>query len=208
MPIQVGASRDYLKPNVTDPVVITIITDFVVAVFPIPLVWQLQLNLRAKMSLIFVLSLGIFAAIAAIVKAEIQKTIFQEPEPFIEDRFTLWRFIEFDVGIIAASLPALKPLFALFLGAARSLTSRAQQGSDGPNSMGYQKQSDRSDGAIVLDDYTTQNANTVRISSTRAMNGNLWAVGPGKRSDESILPVHNYEEKPGAIVVTRNVHVS
>ncbi|KAL1598096.1 hypothetical protein SLS59_007106 [Nothophoma quercina] len=185
--------------------VITIVTDFMVALLPVPLVWQLQLNLRSKVSLIFVLSLGMFAAIAAIVKAEIQKTIFQDPDPFVHDRFTLWRFIELDVGIVAASLPALKPLFNWFLGAARDLTTRIPRPTAAPDSLGYHKQSERSDRAIVLDEYNTR-ANTVRISS-RPSNGNLWGVVSGKDSDESILPLRNEDKKPNGIVVTRDVHV-
>ena len=152
----------------------------------------------------FVLSLGMFAAVAAIVKAGIQKTTFQDTDPFVHDSFTLWRFIEFDVGIIAASLPALKPLFRSCLGATRSL---AQGNTGGPNSLGYQKQSERSDRGIVLNEYHSRQANTVRISS-RPPAGVPWHVGAGKDSDESILPLHNnFEEKPGGIVVTRDVHV-
>lgn len=153
------------------------------------------------------LSLGIFAAVAAIVKAEIQKVILSDPDPFVHDLFTLWRFIEFDVGIIAASLPALKPLFNWFLGSVRSLTTRGAQTNGAPNSLGYQKQSERSDKAIVLNEYNPRTTNTVRISS-RPSNGNFFNVGPGKTSDESILPLHNIEEKPGGIVVTKDVHVS
>jgi hypothetical protein len=187
--------------------VTTIVTDFIIALLPVPLVWQLQLNLRAKLSLIMVLSLGIFAAVAAIVKAEIQKVILSDPDPFVHDRFTLWRFIEFDVGIIAASLTALKPLFNWFLGSVRSLTTRAARSNGAPNSLGYQKQSERSDKGIVLNEYNPRSTNTVRISS-RPSNGNFFTVGPGKNSDESILPLHNVEEKPGGIVVTRDIHVS
>lgn len=179
-----------------------------IALLPVPLVWQLQLNLRSKLSLIVVLSLGIFAAIAAIVKAVIQKTVFQNPDPFVHDTFTLWRFIEFDVGIIAASLPALKPLFNWCLGAARSLTTKTQRNTGAPNSLGYQKQSEHSDKGIVLNEYNSKTANTVRISS-RPQNGNLWTIGQAKDSDESILPLHNtLEEKAGGIVVTRDVHIS
>ncbi|KAJ4339764.1 hypothetical protein N0V87_002964 [Didymella glomerata] len=187
--------------------VTTIVTDFIIALLPVSLVWQLQLNLRAKLSLIMVLSLGIFAAVAAIVKAEIQKVILSDPDPFVHDRFTLWRFIEFDVGIIAASLPALKPLFNWFLGSVRSLTTRAARSNGAPNSLGYQKQSERSDKGIVLNEYNPRSTNTVRISS-RPSNGRFFTVGPGKNSDESILPLHNVEEKPGGIVVTRDIHVS
>ncbi|XPS73004.1 hypothetical protein M3J09_005158 [Ascochyta lentis] len=186
--------------------VITIATDFMVALLPVPLVWQLQLNLRAKISLILVLSLGVFAAVAAIVKAGIQKTVFADPDPFVHDRFTLWRFIEFDVGIIAASLPALKPMFNWFLGAARGLTTRTPRPTGAPNSLGYQKQSERSDKGIVLDEYSRRATNTVSISS-RPPNTNVWSGGTAKNSDESILPLHNVEEKSNGIVVTRDVHV-
>lgn len=154
----------------------------------------------------FVLSLGVFAAAAAIVKAGIQKEIFADPDPFVHDRFTLWRFIEFDVGIIAASLPALKPLFSWFLGAARGLTTRSPQATNAPNSTGYQKQSEHSDSGIVLNEYNPQTANTVRISS-RPSNNMVWNGGTAQNSDESILPLHNTEEKPNGIVVTRDVHV-
>lgn len=192
--------------------VTTIVTDFIIALLPVPLVWQLQLNIRAKLTLVMVLSLGIFAAVAAIVKAEIQKVILSDPDPFVHDRFTLWRFIEFDVGIIAASLPALKPLFNWFLGSVRTLATRAGRTNGAPNSMGYQKRSERSDRGIVLNDYNPRSNNTVRIPS-RPSNGNFFTVGPSKVgpskiSDESILPLHNIEEKPGGIVVTKDVHVS
>ena len=187
--------------------VTTIVTDFIIALLPVPLVWQLQPNIHAKISLVIVLSLEVFAKIAAIVKAEIQKVVLSEPDPFVHDRFTLWRFIEFDVGIIAASLPALKALFNWFLGSIRSLVIRAGRSNGAPNSMGYQKQSERSDKGIVLNEYNPRPTNTVRISSGSS-NGNFSTVGPGKTSDESILPLHNIEKKPGSIVVTKDVHMS
>jgi hypothetical protein len=174
---------------------------------PVPLVWQLQLNLRAKISLMFVLTLGIFAAISAIVKAEIQKTFFQDSDPYVEDRFTLWRTIEMDVGLIAASLPALKPLFNWFLGAARSLTTRAPRDSSSPTMLGYQKQSKNVDKGIALDVYNSRTVNEAG-TSFKARNGNTWSIGAAKNSDESILPLHNAEENPGTILVTRDIRVS
>lgn len=185
-------------------VVTTIVTDFMIALLPIPLVWQLQLNLRSKISLMFVLTLGIFAAIAAIVKGEIQKTVLQDPDPFVHDRFTLWRFIELDSGLIAASLPACKPLFNWCLGAARGLTSRAQKGN---TSLGYRKQSERSGRGIALELCECDPANSVRISSRRP-NGSHWTVGLAQDSDENILPLHNVEEKPGTIIVKKDILVS
>lgn len=119
---------------------------------------------------------------------------------------TVWRFIELDVGIIAASLPALKPLFNWFLGAARNLTARAGRGSNVPNS-GYQMQSERSDKDIAMDEYNSKTTNATRISSSPAAS-QCWSSGQPKGSDESILPLHNIDDNFNTIVVTRDVHVS
>ena len=192
-------------PTLTS-LVVTIITDFIIALMPVPLVWQLHLNMRAKISLMFVLTLGIFAAISAIVKAEIQKTFFQDPDPFVEDRFTLWRNIEMDVGLIAASLPALKPLFNWFLGAARNLTTRAPKDSSSPATLGYRKQSEIADNGIALDAYNSRSADEAE-TLPKPRNGNMWSIGVAKTSDESILPLHNAEENPGTILVTRDIRV-
>lgn len=187
--------------------VTTIITDFIVALLPVPLVLQLHFNLRAKIFLMFVLTLGIFGAISAIVKAEIQKTFFQDPGPFIEDRFTLWRNIDMDVGLIAASLPASKPFFNWSLGAARSLTTQAPKDSSSPATLGYHKQSENADNGIALDTYNSRCANEAE-TSPKPKNRNMWSTGVAKTSDESILPLHNAQGNPGTILVTRDIRVS
>lgn len=55
-------------PYCSQLTVVNIITDFLFASLPIPLVFQLQVNLRTKMTLVSILSLGFFASAAAIVK--------------------------------------------------------------------------------------------------------------------------------------------
>ncbi|KAF2026203.1 hypothetical protein EK21DRAFT_74787 [Setomelanomma holmii] len=91
--------------------VVNITTDFILALIPVPLVWRLQLNLRSRMSLIAVLSLGIFASISGIIK-QTNASQFRDLEPYIKDAYSIWNFLGLDFGIIAASLPALKPLFS------------------------------------------------------------------------------------------------
>ena len=163
--------------------------------------------MRAKISLMFVLIRGIFAAISAIVKAEIQKTFFQDPDPYTENRFTLWKTIEMDVGLIAASLPALKPLLNWFLGAARSLTIRAPRDSSSPTTRGYQKQSKNVDKGIALDAYNSRSA-VEDGALCKPRNDYMWSIGAAKTSDESILPLHNAEKMPGIVLVTRDTRVS
>jgi hypothetical protein len=110
------------------------------------------------------------------------------------------------VGLIAASLPALKPLFNWLLGAIRSLTPRAPRDPNSPTMLGYHKQSENADKAITVDAYNSRSANGAGTSS-KPRNGNMWSIGAAKNSDESILPLHNAEENPGTILVKRDIHV-
>jgi hypothetical protein len=103
--------------------IVNIATDFLLALLPAPMIWQLQMNIRTKISLMVVLSLGLFACVAGIMKSTYNKTILTDPRRFIHDWYSMWNFIELDVGIVAASLPALKPLYTRFLDVAREWTS-------------------------------------------------------------------------------------
>lgn len=185
---------------------VTIATDFLFAIVPIPLIWQLQLNMRSKMALICILALGAFAGVAAIIKSELQKTVLADPDPYIKDSFTLWRFIEFDVGIIAASLPSLRPLFTRFLDVARGTSGSGLKGTGpskgyGYNSkgLGYNRQNDRSENDIDM-------RNIVHISKSGQGNHDVRDIGEANASDDSIEPLHPI--KPNKIFVTTDVRVS
>ena len=51
----------YLSNRVTETrvIVTNIVTDFVLALLPVPLIWTLQVNKRTKASLVLILSLGL-----------------------------------------------------------------------------------------------------------------------------------------------------
>lgn len=102
---------------------INIATDVLFALLPIPVVWKVQTNLRTKLTLVFILSLGIFACVASIVKTVKQARVLEDPDWTFHDSFFMWNNIEFNVGILAASLPALRPLFTNILGATSRFTS-------------------------------------------------------------------------------------
>ncbi|KAF2090079.1 hypothetical protein K490DRAFT_71751 [Saccharata proteae CBS 121410] len=102
---------------------INIATDILFASLPIPLIWNLQINKRTKSSLICILSLGYFASAAAAVKCIKQYHVFADPDWTVQDSYNVWNDIELNMGIIAASLPALKPVFNWFLQTARAITS-------------------------------------------------------------------------------------
>lgn len=51
------------------------------------------------------------ACAASIVKTVLQSKVLKSPDPFRTDSYAIWNDIELNVGILAASLPTLRPLF-------------------------------------------------------------------------------------------------
>jgi hypothetical protein len=158
------------------------------------------MKLRARISLVAILSLGIFAAIAGIVR-QTESNVFAQPEPWIHDTYTMWNFIELEAGIIAASLPGLKPLFSWFYGSARSRNQDKPTTYQTPNTFGYRKQtnpSDSQDFAMIV----YGEGQSVQIT-TNPSEKSVWV----RNSEESILPRSTSGDKSGGIRVTREVQV-
>lgn len=108
--------------------IINILTDFIFAVLPIPIVVKLKVNLRTKCTLVFVLSLGFVACAAGIAKAQTQTTFMDNPDPYWHDGFMVWNMVELCLGILAASLPALKPLFSSILASSATMLGMSSGG--------------------------------------------------------------------------------
>ncbi|KUJ23165.1 uncharacterized protein LY89DRAFT_169714 [Mollisia scopiformis] len=96
-------------------------TDLAFALLPLPIIIPLKINLRTKISLICILSLGYFAFAASIVKEVLLSSFFTDPDPFFGYTFQIWNDIELNVGILATCLPALRPLFAWLFETASAL---------------------------------------------------------------------------------------
>ncbi|EAW12395.1 uncharacterized protein ACLA_063640 [Aspergillus clavatus NRRL 1] len=93
---------------------INIITDFAFATLPVFMFWNIQVNKRTKASLMGILGLGYFACGAAIAKTVFQSRVFDDPNAFR---------IEFNVGILAACFPTIKPLVKSVIGSTWSLAT-------------------------------------------------------------------------------------
>ncbi|KGO40142.1 hypothetical protein PEX1_017250 [Penicillium expansum] len=113
-------------------IALNILTDLIFAVLPVFMLRHLQVNSRVKASLICILGLGIFACAAAFVKISILPS-YGRTGDFLWDftNLTIWVVTESNTGIIAGSLPTLKPLFKRVLGTygSRSKTTREYFGS-------------------------------------------------------------------------------
>ncbi|KAI7090094.1 hypothetical protein KC356_g1820 [Hortaea werneckii] len=117
--------------------IINILTDLVFAILPIPIIVKLKVNLRTKCILVFVLSLGFVACAAGIAKAQTQTTFMDNPDPYWHDRFMVWNMVELCLGILAASLPALKPLFSSILASSATMLGMSSGGGYRSKSRGH-----------------------------------------------------------------------
>ncbi|PWY88511.1 hypothetical protein BO70DRAFT_310345 [Aspergillus heteromorphus CBS 117.55] len=92
---------------------LNILTDLILAVLPAFMLRRhLQVNQRTKASLICILGLGIFACAAAIVKLSFIANYGRTGDLLWDySSLTIWVAVESNTGIIAGSLPTLKPLF-------------------------------------------------------------------------------------------------
>lgn len=113
-------SQSTLKGLSYTNVALNILTDLLLAlVIPIPMLWHLNVNRRTRLSLIFALSLGAFACAAAFVKTGFLVNYGKTGDWLWDSRdISIWTVMECNTGIIAGSLPALRPIFKKVLGSA------------------------------------------------------------------------------------------
>jgi hypothetical protein len=160
---------------------VSLFTDLAFALFiPLPMLWKLNVNRRTRLSLFFTLGLGTLACAAAFVKVP-SLVNFGKTGDFLWDSrdITIWTIVECNVGIFAANMPSLRPLFKGVLGGtigsgarsgrmsgALSYWRRKTGGSGGLHSVA----ASRKDKPTVLDE----------TSSDRAFNNTSYELGYAK----------------------------
>ncbi|KAK9419724.1 hypothetical protein SUNI508_07210 [Seiridium unicorne] len=90
---------------------VSIVTDWSLAILPGILLWRIQMKGRVKLSVAVMLGLAAFASCATIVRLGFL-TLYNDPTEFMfsTGAIGLWSVIEEGIGIIAGSMPALRPL--------------------------------------------------------------------------------------------------
>ncbi|KAH8892165.1 hypothetical protein GQ53DRAFT_822970 [Thozetella sp. PMI_491] len=163
---------------------LNVFTDFVFVVTPIPTIIKLKVNRITKISLVAVLSIGFLAVATALARLVVGQKPWQAGDWAWDLGFYLWNSAELNAGIIAASLPPLRPIMGHWL----KDTARRFRTTDSPgygkssNSRGtrhgYHKQDE-----IHLDQWSRENHNTNAPV--------VMSTGYGKgdaSSEEGILP--------------------
>ncbi|EAW17410.1 uncharacterized protein NFIA_073250 [Aspergillus fischeri NRRL 181] len=125
-----GAQRDYAFFQGSA----SAFSDLVLAVYPLLTIKDLQMATKVKFGLGFVLSLGIIAMVAAIIKT-VHLAALSARTDYTWDTLTLtvWVAVEQYLIIIAACIPALTPLFNIIV---RRVTSRRSKSKSTPNELG------------------------------------------------------------------------
>ncbi|KAL5592999.1 hypothetical protein FOBRF1_012101 [Fusarium oxysporum] len=91
----------------------TIISDWLYGLLPVPMLWGVKMTIQAKMTVIVILGLGIF--IATIVRLFYIHELFNGADILYEGTDSmLWSIIEPGVAIVASSLATIRPLLRFF----------------------------------------------------------------------------------------------
>jgi hypothetical protein len=83
-----------------------------VAILPIKTIWSLQIPKRQKVALVCILTIGWFVCVVSILRLNALVVLSKHPDDrtFYSAATAYWSAIEINLGVLCASLPALKPL--------------------------------------------------------------------------------------------------
>ncbi|KAF3042717.1 hypothetical protein E8E12_009062 [Didymella heteroderae] len=102
------------------------IMDLTTALFPVYIVWRLQMRKSTKWGLSFLMCGGIFAAAATFVKVYYMRDLTNLSDvTYAWSPISLWYMAEVFVLNIAGSLPTLRPLYSQFCGSLPSSIASA-----------------------------------------------------------------------------------
>lgn len=96
--------------------VINCVADLLITTLPIPIVLRLQMRLRQRLAVTFLLGLGFIVTIAGIVRTYYIWKAFMDSYDETWYSYPLWiaAAVEIDLAVLTACAPALRPLIAIY----------------------------------------------------------------------------------------------
>ena len=91
--------------------IISIVSDFGLAAFPIFYFWRLQVDLKTKVGLCLLMCLGVITGACCLVRTVLNGQSIPVDETYDGIVNWIWRLFEVQFGIIAACIPTLRPLY-------------------------------------------------------------------------------------------------
>ncbi|KAL2061868.1 hypothetical protein VTL71DRAFT_7246 [Oculimacula yallundae] len=103
--------------------------DWTMAILPVFLIWNLQMNIRTKISVAMILSMGAIASTATIVRIPYVKGLANQADfLYATTDVAIWSTVETGIGIAASSCATLRPLFRNFFLRSRLMGGSSTQG--------------------------------------------------------------------------------
>ncbi|KAL3451122.1 hypothetical protein BJX65DRAFT_304527 [Aspergillus insuetus] len=94
---------------------VNIVTDWVTALMPIPLLWNVQLNRNSKVAVMGLMSLGIFASLSACIRLKYTINLTNQTDfLYAVSDVLIWGFAENAIGMTVGNIATLRPIFHSF----------------------------------------------------------------------------------------------
>ncbi|SPO01426.1 related to integral membrane protein PTH11 [Cephalotrichum gorgonifer] len=178
-------------PSFTGYAVVTIVSDIIVALIPIPVLLKLNVSRSKKIGLIVIFLLGLFTTVGSVMRYLSIDQI--QNGDGNSTNLVLWGVIEFNVGNMVSSLPFLAPVFLRKAKEYRSKKSRGYGSSGrshghGKGSQGYKLSS-------------VSKSNDAHLNSSRTKGtttASAYATATGVESDK-----HSHSGSEEDILATR-----
>ncbi|KAJ3486784.1 hypothetical protein NLG97_g6544 [Lecanicillium saksenae] len=91
--------------------VLTVVSDWFYALLPIPMLWNVKMTKQAKVTVVLILGLGIFASVATLIRVKFLAGLTETDDLlYSATDALLWTMVEPGVAIIASSLATIRPL--------------------------------------------------------------------------------------------------
>ena len=104
-------SREAKEGIILAQAVISVVSDFSFAAFPILFLWRVQIDLKTKIGLWILMGLGFITGACCLVRTVLNNQSVPLDGTYDGIINWLWRLFEVQIGIIAACVPTLRPLY-------------------------------------------------------------------------------------------------
>ncbi len=104
-------SREAKQDIILAQAIISVISDFTFAAFPILFLWRVQIDLKTKIGLWVLMCLGFITGACCLVRTVLNNQSVPLDGTYDGIINWLWRLFEVQIGIIAACIPTLRPLY-------------------------------------------------------------------------------------------------
>ncbi|PNH41796.1 hypothetical protein VD0004_g5368 [Verticillium dahliae] len=191
-----------LKPFYYASFVVKFLTDIVLFVQPIPVIWRMQLSKMKRIGAILMLSIGLFVCVISIVRVSYIGAIGRDFTYGIVNPM-LWSMVEVSSLIACSCVPSLRAFLRCFPAIDRALGSTSERELRSPYKIG------RSPNANSLPLSQRSKYNRPRTGLQKPVQFGLQ-MGTGSavsRSDSSGKTRTPADEGPGGITVTTGVGV-